>query len=200
MRDAASHGVRWPEPRPPDRGASPGLARFRRPISSRPPSTGGSRMGWELPASPTCQPNGPASTRCSALLRSSGMFESSGAAVAPFRKDESEGVAGAAEMTSWSFSLSRLQIGNDLPQQLSSSCFSRRTSRSAANRHICALSAPPSQGITAENSSQKRSSFLGSEHCWAPRPAAEADGSRTTASCHRLRCEVSIRWSLGSGG
>src|ERR1700688_2334819 len=28
-------------------------------------------MGWELPASPTCQPNGPASTRCSALLRSS---------------------------------------------------------------------------------------------------------------------------------
>ena len=34
-------------------------------------------MGWELPASPTCQPNGPASTRCSALLRSSGMFETS---------------------------------------------------------------------------------------------------------------------------
>jgi hypothetical protein len=27
-----------------------------------------------------------------------------------------------------------------------------------------ALSAPPSRGITAENSSQKRSSFAGSEH------------------------------------
>ena len=31
--------------------------------------------GWELPASATCQPNGPASTRCSALLRSAAMFE-----------------------------------------------------------------------------------------------------------------------------
>jgi hypothetical protein len=46
-------------------------------------------MGWELPASPTCQPNGPASTRCSALPRSSGNVrnEGSGGAVAPFRKD-----------------------------------------------------------------------------------------------------------------
>jgi hypothetical protein len=34
-------------------------------------------MAWELPASPTCQPNGPASTKCSALLRNSGMFETS---------------------------------------------------------------------------------------------------------------------------
>src|SRR5262249_43716656 len=32
-------------------------------------------MAWELPASPTCRPNGPASTRCSALLRNSGIFE-----------------------------------------------------------------------------------------------------------------------------
>ena len=62
---------------------------FLAPISLRPPSTGGSRMGWELPASPTCQPNGPASTRCSALPRSSGNVrnEGSGGAVAPFRKD-----------------------------------------------------------------------------------------------------------------
>jgi hypothetical protein len=49
---------------------------------------GDSRMGWELPASPTCQPNGPASTRCSALLRSTGMSETS--------RGQSEGVAGAA--------------------------------------------------------------------------------------------------------
>src|ERR1700688_1818184 len=52
---------------------------------------------------------------------------------------------------------------------------------------LSSLSAPPSQGITAENSSQKRSSFAGSEHCWAPRPAAEADGSRTG---HRRACHV----------
>ena len=43
-------------------------------------------MAWELPASPTCQPNGPASTRCSALLRSSGMFETN-ALARPSRKD-----------------------------------------------------------------------------------------------------------------
>jgi hypothetical protein len=48
-----------------------------RPISSRPPSTDASRMGWDFTASPTCQPNGPASTRCSVLLRSSGMFGTS---------------------------------------------------------------------------------------------------------------------------
>ena len=49
--------------------------------------TGSSRMAWELPASPTCQPNGPASTRCSALLRSSGMFETSLWRRVAFRKD-----------------------------------------------------------------------------------------------------------------
>ena len=57
-------------------------------LSAWPPSTGGSRMAWELPASPTCQPNGPASTTCSALLRRNEVAVEPSASIFPANREK----------------------------------------------------------------------------------------------------------------